>query len=111
MVVHKIETPLASYREMELEGVTYRFRPSMMVMYILGKMYKDSFASQDMENSDYIMPVDELMDACRTGMAFHHSAEEIETFLQTATMDQMMALMMGSSPTTSADFLMPAPTG
>ena len=44
-------------------------------------------------------------------MAFHHSAEEIETFLQTATMDQMMALMMGSSPTTSADFLMPAPTG
>ena len=102
----EVTAPMAEYYEMELDGVAYKLRPTLAFL-----RRQDEFR----ESLEQMTAMDhaKIEGLLRPAMRHYHTDEEIDTFLDTATVPQAVRLMTGRLPDENVpeDFPMPPTTG
>lgn len=102
----EVAAPIAEYYEMELDGVPYKLRPT------LGFLRSQEELRSRLPNMPNI-PYAEIEEIVRPAMLHYHTDEEIDRFLNTATIVQVVRLMSGNIPDEAMpqDFMTPPETG
>ena len=96
---------MAEYYEMELDGVIYRLRPTLAFLRRQGEL------RESLENM-VVLDHAKIDQVLRPAMRHHHTDEEIDTFMDAATVAQAVRLMTGNVPDEIAeDFMSPPTTG
>ena len=87
----EVNSPMAEYYEIDLDGVAYRLRPTLSFIRRQDELREHLAELDDNQPLD----IGRLEEILRPAMKHHHSDEEIDTFFDSVTMPQAMAFMTG----------------